>query len=55
MKAKELSNEELAVIIRCIRVTGIAATLFEKECLDEAADRLDLFALVKIWKENETC
>ena len=55
MKAKELTNEELAVILRCMRMTGVAASAFERECLDEAADRMELFALVKIIKENEKC
>lgn len=55
MNAKELTNEELAVILRCMRVTGLASSSFEKECLDEAADRMELFALVKIIKENEKC
>lgn len=45
MKAKELTNEELAVILRCMRVTGVARSSFEKECLDEAADRMELFTL----------
>ena len=53
MTTKELTNDELAIILRCMRITGIAASQFEKECLDEAADRLELFSLIK--KENETC
>ena len=43
MNAKELTNEELAVILRCMRVTGIAPTEFERECLDVAADRIEMF------------
>ena len=53
MNAKELTNDELAIILRCMKITGIVASQFEKECLDEAADRLELFSLIK--KENETC
>lgn len=45
MNAKDLTNEELAIILRCMRVTGLAASLFEKECLDEAADRMEFFTL----------
>jgi len=45
MNAKDLTNEELAIILRCMRITGLATTSFEKECLDEAADRMELFTL----------
>lgn len=53
MNPKDLTNEQLAVIIRCMRITGVAVTSFERECLDEAADRLELFALIK--KEDKEC
>ena len=53
MKAKDLSNEELAVILRCIRMTGVAATAFERECLDVAADRVELLEII-ITKREET-
>ena len=46
MKAKDLSNEELAIILRCMTVTGIASTVFERECLDVAADRVELLELI---------
>ena len=46
MNAKELSNEELAIILRCMTVTGIAATVFERQCLDVAADRVELLELI---------
>ena len=52
MNAKELSNDELAVILRCMRVTGLASTAFERECLDIAADRIELFEL--LCKKEET-
>ena len=35
-----LSNEELAVIVDGIIITGISSTSFEKACLKEAAERL---------------
>lgn len=46
MKAKDLSNEELAIILRCMTVTGIASSVFERECLDVAADRVELLELL---------
>lgn len=46
MNPKELSNEELAVILRCMTVTGIASTVFERQCLDVAADRVELLELL---------
>ena len=52
MIPKELTNEHLAMILRVMRVTGQPSTEFEKECLDEAADRLELFALIK---EDKQC
>ena len=53
MDPKRLTNEELAVILRCMRVTGAAKSYFECDCLDEAADRLELFALIK--EEKKEC
>lgn len=41
MKAKDLSNEDLATILRSICVTGICPSRDEKEYLQEAADRLE--------------
>ena len=38
---KEMSSEDLADIIRTIKVTGITPSKYEQECLTEAADRLD--------------
>lgn len=52
MKAKELTNEELAVILRCMTITGAALTTFERECLDVAADRVELLELIT--KKEET-
>ena len=54
MNVKDLTNEELAVILRCMRITGVARSVFERECLDEAADRLELFALIKEEKRCST-
>lgn len=52
MKAKELTNEELAIILRCMTVTGIASTVFERQCLDVAADRVELLEILT--KKEET-
>ena len=52
MKAKDLSNEELAVILRCMTITGAALTTFERECLDVAADRVELLEILT--KKEET-
>lgn len=41
MRAKDLSNEELASILRCLCATGICPSRDEKEYLQEAADRLE--------------
>lgn len=54
MNAKELTNDELAVILRCMRVTGIAPTEFERECLDVAADRIEMFNQL-FNKEDQKC
>ena len=52
MNAKDLSNEELAIILRCMTITGIASTVFERQCLDVAADRVELLELLTK-KENK--
>ena len=52
MTAKDLSNEELAIILRCMTITGIASTVFERQCLDVAADRVELLELLTK-KENK--
>lgn len=41
MVAKNLTNEELANIIRTIKIIGICPSRDEKEYLDEAANRLE--------------
>ena len=46
MKASELNNEELATIIRGMKVTGLCPSTFEKECLEESASRLELLEFV---------
>lgn len=53
MKAKDLSNEELAIILRCMTVTGIASSVFERECLDVAADRVELLEILAKKEEND--
>ena len=53
MKAKELTNEELAIILRCMTVTGIASSVFERECLDVAADRVELLELITSKEEKD--
>ena len=40
MKANELTNRELADILQTLKVTGIAPTEFEKQCLQEACYRI---------------
>lgn len=41
MKAQEVTNEELANILRAICITGICPSLEEERYLKEAADRLE--------------
>ena len=41
MNAKDLTNEELANMLRIICATGICPTSEEVEYLQEAADRLE--------------
>lgn len=41
MKAENLSNEDLAEMLRSICITGICPSRDEKEYLQEAADRLE--------------
>lgn len=38
----KMSSEDLANMIRTIKTTGISPSTYEKACLNEAADRLDL-------------
>jgi len=40
MRVQDLSDEELAAILEVILMVGICPTNFERECLQEAADRL---------------
>lgn len=40
MQPKDMTNEELAAILWVIGFTGINPSTFEKECLYEAATRL---------------
>lgn len=48
MRAKDLSNEELAATIRAIKTTGLSPSKEEKEYLEEAANRLEYLEEVKI-------
>lgn len=41
MNPKDLTNEELADILRAMVITGISPSQLEKECLKEAAERLE--------------
>lgn len=41
MKAKKLSNNQLAGVLRTMKSTGISPSSYEQECLEEAAIRLD--------------
>ena len=41
MNAKELSNNQLAGVLRTLKITGISPSRFEEECLEEAARRLE--------------
>lgn len=49
MIAQDLTSKELATIVRAINTTGIAPTRFEKECIQEAADRLDRLDRIENW------
>lgn len=53
MDVKEMNSDELADIVRTINSTGIAPTRFEKECLTEAADRLEKLARIERWMRGE--
>lgn len=44
--AKDLTNEQLADVIRAMKITGISPTRFEQECLDEAAERLEYLDII---------
>ena len=46
MNPKELSNDELATIVRSMLVTGISPSAYEKSCLEEAANRIELLEFV---------
>ena len=49
-----MTTEELAEIVRSINTTGISPTRFEKDCLNEAADRLEKLNKIEKWiKESE--
>lgn len=46
MNPKELTNEELANVVRAMRVTGLCPSNYEKSCLEEVANRLELLEFV---------
>ena len=41
MRVQDLTNEELAAVLRAICITGIAPSRCDRDCLTEAADRLE--------------
>jgi len=49
MDVKELTSEELADMVRTICMTGVAPTRTERECLTEAAERLEKLDRVEKW------
>ena len=53
MNPKDFDNYQLASILRSMVFAGVPKTYFEKTCLNEAASRLELFALVKFLKEED--
>ena len=59
MKPSEMTNEELAIVLRGMKITGICPSQFEKECLMEVADRLEYLDIIvtnikTLTKELET-
>ena len=46
MNAKDLTNEQLADVIRTIKITAISPSPFEQECLDEAAERVEYLDII---------
>ena len=53
MDVKSMTSEELADVIRTMHTTGLAPTRFEKECLEEAAERLEKLDRVEKWINKE--
>lgn len=49
MDVKEMSSEELASVVRTINTTGVCPTRYEKECLTEAAERLEKLDRIEKW------
>lgn len=54
MDVKELTSEELANIVRTINSTGISPTRYKKECLTEAAERLEKLDRIEKWVRGYT-
>ena len=54
MDVKSMTSEELADVIRTMHTTGLAPTRFEKECLAEAAERLEKLDRVEKWINKES-
>ena len=52
MNAKELSNEELANVLRAIKITGICPSRDEKEYLEEAANRIEFLDVIRLRIRN---
>ena len=54
MKPSEMTNEELADVVRAINITGICPSRFEQACLDEVANRLEYLDLICMRIRNLT-
>ena len=52
MNAKELSNEELANVLRAIKITGICPSRDEEEYLEEAANRIEFLDVIRLRIRN---
>lgn len=50
INVKDMSDNELAVIVKTMAITGLAPTRFEKECLKETSERLKGDSDVKLYK-----
>ena len=46
MKAEELTNEELADVLREIKCSGVPKTIFENECMEEAITRIEYLDII---------
>lgn len=53
MRVQDLSNSDLAMGLRTMRITGISPSRTEAEMLDEAADRIEKLDRVYKWIEGK--